>query len=174
MSRDRTKSAEPHLWSRPQNPSEKAQAEGLFQDAVEQAKRLSGVDPQIARFLSYSGLDDGEASEDKVAVKKVTLPAGRLKPSQTTIKAWATVGMAVAMLLKGRIGGDLGALVSKDGHILDGHHRWAGTILAGGPNAKVGGWMAAIPGHDLIKVLNIMTNGVYGRQRGNAGTGEHQ
>jgi hypothetical protein len=171
MSRDRTKSAAPNLWAPPQNPSEKAQAEGLFQGAVEQAKRLSGVDPQIARFLSYSGLDDGVSSEDKVAVKKATLPAGRLKPSQTTIKAWATVGMALGMLLKGRVGGNLGALISKDGHILDGHHRWAATVLAGGPGAKVGGWVADLPGHELIKVLNIMTNGVYGRSRGNKGTG---
>ena len=33
------------------------------------------------------------------------------------------IGMALGMLKSGKIGGDLGAIISKDNHILDGHHR---------------------------------------------------
>lgn len=139
---------------------------------VERANRLSQVDATVARHLSLSGLDDGNPDDDKVPVHHVSgLPAGSLKPSQTTIKVWAVVEMAVEMLLRGQVGGDLGALIASDGHILDGHHRWAATILAGGPTAQVGGFVADLPGSELIRVLNIVTKGVYGRDRGNEGTG---
>jgi len=139
---------------------------------LERARRLSQVEAVAARYLSVSGLSDGDPDDDKIPVHHVAgIPAGSLKPSQTTIKVWAVVSMAIGMLMRGRVGGDLGALISSDGHILDGHHRWASTILAGGPSAKVGGFVADIPGSALIRVLNIVTKGIYGRGQGNKGTG---
>lgn len=139
---------------------------------IERAGRLSQVDRAVAEHLSVSGLDDGDPDDDKVPVHHVSgLTAGSLKPSQTTIRVWDVVDMAVGMLMRGQVGGDLGALISSDGHILDGHHRWAATILAGGPAAEVGGFVSDLPGSELIRVLNLVTKGVYGRDRGNKGTG---
>lgn len=139
---------------------------------IERANRLSQVDRTVAKHLSVSGLDDGNPDDDKVPVHHVSgLAAGTLQPSQTTIKVWDVVDMAVGMLMRGQVGGDLGALISSDGHILDGHHRWVATILAGGPTAEVGGFVSDLPGSDLIRVLNLVTKGVYGRDDGNKGTG---
>jgi hypothetical protein len=147
------------------------EAEFLYR-AVDRARLLSQIDTAVARYLSVSGMLDGNSDDDKIPVRHVSgIPAGSLKPSQTTIQVWAVVDMAVGMLMRGRVGGDLGALISSDGHILDGHHRWAATILAGGPSATVGGFVSDLPGSDLIRVLNIVTKGIYGRERGNAGTG---
>jgi len=163
----------------PTRPSRVADAipSVMYDDAflrgmIERAERLSQVDRPVAEYLSVSGLDDGNPDDDKVPVRHVSgLQAGSLRPSQTTIRVWDVVDMAVGMLVRGRVGGDLGALISSDRHILDGHHRWAATILAGGPAAEVGGYMSDLPGADLIKVLNIVTKGVYGRDKGNPGTG---
>lgn len=139
---------------------------------IDKAKTLSGVDPQIAKFLVESGLGDGNAQDDVIPVGKADIAAGRLKPSQTSMVLDKSLGMALAMLLgKMPLGGDLGAIISKDNHILDGHHRWSAAILAGGPKTSVGGYKADLPGEELIKVLNIITKGVFGRMQGNPGKG---
>jgi hypothetical protein len=138
---------------------------------VDQSGKLSQVDPSLAKYLSESGLSDGDPGDDKLQVKKTMVSASKLKPSQTTIRLDKVIGMALFMLKQGKVGGQLGAIISSDGHIMDGHHRWAASVLADGPGAKVGGYMAAMPGKDLIKVLNIMTKGEFGRQKGNAGSG---
>jgi len=141
-------------------------------DQIEKAGKLSQVDPTLAKHITYSGLDDGDINDDKVKVTKATFSAADLKPSQTTIKLWGVVGIALQMLKTGKIGGYLGALISSDGYIMDGHHRWAAAILAGGSGAKVGGYMAKREkGKELIKVLNILTKGKFRRNKGNSGTG---
>jgi hypothetical protein len=150
---------------------ETMEIENKLEKEVDKSKKLSGVDPAIAKFLVESGLEDGDPSDDKISVSKAMMPASSLKPSQTTIRLDFVIGLALSMLKSGKVGGNLGALISSDGHILDGHHRWAGAVLAAGPAAKVGGYQAAMPGKDLIKVLNIMTKGEFGRQKGNAGSG---
>lgn len=167
------------MSERPSTAHRRAEAlpTGKYDDAflrwvIERANRLSQVDKTVAEHLSVSGLDDGNPDDDKVPVHRVSgLAAGSLKPSQTTIKVWAVVDMAIGMLMRGQVGGNLGALISSDGHILDGHHRWVATILAGGPSAEVGGFVSDLPGSDLIRVLNLVTKGIYGRDRGNVGTG---
>ena len=139
---------------------------------IDKAKTLSGVDPQIAKYLVDSGLQDGDKSDDLIRVSKASIAAGNLKPSQTSMVLEKSLGMALAMLLgKMPLGGDLGAIISKDNHILDGHHRWSAAILAGGPGTNVGGYKADLPGKELIKVLNIVTKGMFGRMQGNPGKG---
>jgi hypothetical protein len=150
---------------------ESQEYERKFENEVNKSKKLSGVDPNIAKYLVESGLDDGDPSDDKVSVSKKSVGASKLKPSQKTIRVAQVIGMALGMLKSGKIGGDLGALISSDNHILDGHHRWAASILAGGSSPKVGGYQAKLPGKDLIKVLNIVTKGEFGRQKGNSGSG---
>lgn len=164
----------------PEGSSERKKVLGLAKQAdltvtqkdIDKAKTLSGVDPQIAKFLVNSGLDDGDKEDDKVSVSKASVAAGKLKPSQTSMVLEKSLGMALAMLLgKMPLGGDLGAIISKDNHILDGHHRWSATVLAGGPGASVGGYRADLEGKELIKVLNIITKGTFGRMQGNPGKG---
>jgi hypothetical protein len=162
---------EVHALKAPADPKEREKLEKEIEQGVSKSKKLSGVDPKLAKFLVESGLDDGDASDDKIPVRKTSISAANLKPSQTTIKLWGVLGIALQMLRKGKIGGDLGALISKDNHILDGHHRWAASVVAGGSATKVGGYKASLPGKDLIKVLNIVTKGEFGRNQGNAGSG---
>lgn len=164
----------------PAGSSERKRVLGLAKQAdinvtqkdIDKAKTLSGVDPQIAKFLSETGLGDGQKEDDKIAVSKANVAAGKLKPSQTSMVLDKSLGMALAMLLgKMPLGGDLGAIISKDNHILDGHHRWSAAILAGGPGTNVGGYKADLEGKELIKVLNIVTKGMFGRMQGNPGKG---
>jgi hypothetical protein len=148
----------------------KSESESEFEEQFDKAKNLSAVDPSVAQLIVQSGLDDGGApGDDKVSVSKASIEAENLKPSQTTMVLEKAVGMALGMLKSGKIGGDLGAMISQDNHILDGHHRWAATILAGG--GKVGGYKAALKGPDLLKVLNIVSKGAFGVRNGNPGKG---
>jgi len=134
----------------------------------EVAQQLSKVDPGIAKVM----VDSGDQRKDKVSVKKFSAPAASLHPSQTTMVLSKSLGMALLQLRTGKVGGDLGAIVSADNHIMDGHHRWSAAILAGGSSAKVAGYKAALPGADLVRVLNVLTKGEFGRGRGNPGKGK--
>jgi hypothetical protein len=82
------------------------------------------------------------------------------------------LAIALLMLQKGKVGGDLGVFVSSDKQIMDGHHRWAGTIFASGSKGKIGGYGAGIPGKKLIKLLNILSKGEFHVHKGKAGQGD--
>jgi len=143
-----------------------------FSDQYDSAGTLSGVDSSLAKEMAQSGLLDGDAEDDKVSTKSAPVKSVSLTPSQTTLVLKDVVGLALEMLLKrGGMGEDLGALVSSDNYILDGHHRWAGSILARGSSASVKVWKAGIPGDQLIRVLNIVSKGQYGVSSGNPGKG---
>ena len=144
----------------------------ITQSDIDKAKTLSGVDPSLAKYIVETGLKDGDPKDDQIPMGKANIAAGKLKPSQTTMQLPKTIGMAVAMLLGYMpLGGDLGAIISADNHILDGHHRWSAAIAAGGPGVSVGGYKAKLKGADLLKVLNIVTKGLFGRNKGNPGSG---
>ena len=149
----------------------KFRADSIFQKQFDTAGQLDGVDPAMAKLITQSGLGDGDVSDDKVSVSKASFPASSLSPSQTTMVLEKALGMAIGMLASGKIGGDLGALISKDGHILDGHHRWAATIIASGKKGHVGGYAAALPGSELLKVLNLVSKGSFGVRNGKPGKG---
>lgn len=138
---------------------------------VNDATHMDKVDPELAKYIVETGLQDGERNDDRIAVKRVSVPAPSLKPSQTTMRIEQAVGMALGMLESRKIGGDLGAIISSDGYIMDGHHRWAAAILAGGKSAKVGGFAANLKAPDLIRVLNILSKGAFGVGRGKPGSG---
>ncbi len=120
---------------------------------------------QYAKHMASAGKpekDGGDPNDDKVPHKKrADLSSSSLKPSQQEIKLGQALGMAVSMLggLKGfeeGPGGDLGAVISSDGFIMDGHHRWAASIFASGPEVKLGGTVIDMPGEDLVQVLALM------------------
>lgn len=137
-------------------------ANPINQGVFESGAALSGVDPALAKYFIEEGSYDGNAVDDVIEVNKGFAKAINLKPSQTTMVPINSVGMALAML-NGVLDTDLGAIIASDGQIMDGHHRWAGAILAYGDAAKVGGWFAKLPGKDLVRVLNIFTKGKFNR-----------
>jgi len=142
-------------------------ARSIHEEQVNRALRLDQVDPVLAKIISQSG----DGNKDKVNVSRNSWSASSLKPSQTSMVLPKAVGMALGMLASGKVGGDLGAIVSADRHIMDGHHRWAATILASGSKGKVGGWGAALEGKELLRLLNILTKGLFGVRNGKPGKG---
>ena len=93
-----------------------------------------GMDSEEAVDYMTKGLKDGDPADDKIEIQ---LGGGFAAkdgiPTQTNILIAKSLGMAI----KGIKGGDLDAYASLDNEILDGHHRWAATIL-NDPNANVG------------------------------------
>ena len=134
---------------------------------IQNAGRLSNVDPKLAKYL----IDSGDNKGDKIEVRKTKAVASNLKPSQTTMVLSKSVGMALAML-DGKLTTDLGAIISNDGQIMDGHHRWSAAIIAFGPKVKVEGYVADLNGKTLLKVLNIITKGLFPTRNGNPGKGD--
>lgn len=144
--------------------------DSTFKEQMEKANKLDQVDPAVAKLMSDSGLrDGGPAADDKISVAAASVDASALKPSQTTMVLDKAVGMALLMLKTGKVGGQLGAMISSDNFIMDGHHRWAATILAGGGN--VGGYKANLKGPVLLRVLNIISKGMFHVTGGNPGKG---
>lgn len=106
------------------------------------------------------GKEDGSSTDDVVITKKAAIPAKSLKPSQDAVYLGKALGLAIG----GVVGGDLGAVISLDNRILDGHHRWAATMFAD-PNAKIIGTKADLKIGDLIPVLR-QAGDAMGNERG--------
>jgi len=107
------------------------------------------------------GKMDGDEGDDIVNTKKGSWSANKLKPSQNAIYLGKSLGMAVG----GVRGGDLGSIVSKDKHILDGHHRWAATLLSE-PSASISGIEAQLGIGDLVPVLRALGDAMNNTRRG--------
>ena len=93
-----------------------------------------GMEDDKAIDYMTKGLKDGNPNDDNIEIEL----GGGFKaadgiPTQTNILLPKALGMAV----KGIKGGELEAYASLDNEILDGHHRWAATIL-NDPTAHVG------------------------------------
>ena len=54
------------------------------------------------------------------------------------------LSMALGMIRDDQAGGDLGAFISSDNHIMDGHHRWVATAMVD-PSAQIGGYGVDFP-----------------------------
>ena len=97
-------------------------------DEVAKGKAMveAGADPKSDKTV----LDEmiSHLSENGIKTTKKKMPVGKMKATQSEIKAEKVFGMADAHL-KGKFDG-IGdsVVVSKDGHILDGHHRWAALL----------------------------------------------
>ena len=98
-----------------------------------------GMDDKAAQDYMQSGEKDGDPKDDKAAFNLAPeFPASDAVPTQSNILIAKSIGMAAG----GIKGGDLGAYFSTDNEILDGHHRWAATML-NNPGAAIKG-IAAI------------------------------
>lgn len=131
----------------------------LFPTKLSQAKANAGVSIAAAQ----TGIKDGTAPQDDVATTKdnASFACNKLMPGQTTMDLDKFIGMSIQMFLKiggfpGGPGGDLGAIISQDFRIMDGHHRWAGSLLVN-PNSQVSGLMINIPAQKLVGILNVWT-----------------
>jgi hypothetical protein len=119
------------------------------------------LDKRMKAIFQMKGEMDGSEQDDIVKTKFKTWKADTLKPSQSAIFLGNSLGMAIG----GVKGGDLGSIVSKDNHILDGHHRWAATLLSE-PKAKIKGIEADLGIGDLIPVLRALGDSFNNSRRG--------
>ena len=138
--------------------------------------QLSKVASKAAKFRTRSGAPstDGQNEEDVINLSKGSMPVGKLKPSQGSMNIDKALGMVIAMLdpdNKFSAGGDLGAFISKDGYIMDGHHRWIATSMID-PSLQMGGIIVDFPAKELVAVLNSITKGLLGVLKGKKATGD--
>lgn len=106
-------------------PADKAKGEAMIQ---------AGADPTSDKTILQQMIDHFQKNGVKTEAKE--MPVGQMKATQSEIKADKVFGMADAHL-KGKFPDiDSSVVVSKDGHILDGHHRWA-ALLTIDPGRKM-------------------------------------
>ena len=116
---------------------------------------------RLTAIYLTKGKMDGNSDDDVVRTKTNTWSGSKLKPSQSAIYLGKSLGMAIG----GVKGGDLGSIVSQDKHILDGHHRWAATMLSQ-PDAKITGIEADLGIGDLVPVLRALGDAFGNTRRG--------
>ncbi len=151
----------------------------LFEDdeifgASGKAIPLSAVPADAAKAAYKGGKLDGDDKDDAVPSSKVSVAAGKLKPSQKEVIPQKAVEFAFSAIMKIKPmesgpGGDLQAIISNDDYIMDGHHRWAATFLVD-PSAALQATKIDLPGAALVTALNVVTKGL-GRG-GNSGKGD--
>ena len=135
---------------------------------------LSQVNAQTAKAAMDSGQNDGNPQDDMVQVGKFDGSAMKLKPSQKEIILVKAFNMAMNTTVCGGKfppGGELGSIVSADNFIMDGHHRWAATLLVA-PSANIQAAQIPLKGEKVVSLLNVYTAGKKGPDAGQAGTGE--
>ena len=122
---------------------------------------------RLKAIFQTKGDMDGEEQDDVVQTRDSSWAASNLKPSQSAI----FLGKALGMAIGGVKGGDLGSIVSKDKHILDGHHRWAATLFSE-PSAKIHGIEANLGIGDLVPVLRALGDSIGNQRRGEPAGGD--
>ena len=123
--------------------------------------------PGGKKVFTRKGKMDGNETDDIVPASPKSWKASNLKASQNSIYLGKTLGMAI----NGVRGGDLGAIVSKDKRILDGHHRWAATLLSA-PSASIQGIEAQLGIGDLVPVLRALGDAMNNTRRGEPAGGD--
>lgn len=110
---------------------------------------------EAADDIFYGGFEDGLLKDDKIVIKKnAPFTCRQLNPSQSEVRISDSIELALWMLEgKFELGGNLGGIVSGDDFIMDGHHRWSGSWLAGGEETKITATQIMLPKDQLIPVL---------------------
>ena len=160
--------------------AKKALAEDASPDGVDPERfplELSAAAAKApeAEVLVTGGDDDGEESDDTVAAAPGSMSVKDLKPSQSSMNIHKAVCFALAAIKKmqpfaGGPGGDLGAIITSDNHIMDGHHRWIASGMVD-PSSSVGGYVVEFPAKKMIAALNMITVHLTGRTTGKPGSG---
>lgn len=89
----------------------------------------AGADPKSDKTIMEHLLED--LKKEGVSVESDQVAVKDLRATQREIKAGKSFGMADSYL-KGSFdpASDVEIIISNDGHILDGHHRWASLLLS--------------------------------------------
>ena len=136
--------------------------------------KLSAVATDVADAQqdAKDGQDDVDkgSADDVIGVNSASFSVQQLKPSQSSMNIEKALSMALGMIQNDSPGGDLGAFISSDNHIMDGHHRWVATAMVD-PSAKIGGFRVDWPATELLAVLNTITVGKFGVTSGKPATG---
>lgn len=121
-------------------------------------------EPEKAKQVITGGTpeqDKSDPSDDVIPVnKEFSAPANTLNAGQSNMDFDKFITQAIQMF--GKIppfngpGGDLGAIISQDNFMMDGHHRWVATMLVN-PEANLGGTQVELPYKTLLGVLNAWT-----------------
>jgi len=151
-------------------------------------KAISGFDPkefpnplppeQSKSFMTKGWDDspddnkiDGKKEDDQVTVQVGGgVPVDNAMPSQNAVFLGKALGMSMVPKLSS--GGDIGAVISGDGHILDGHHRWAATMLRTGGGVDLQGTVVDLPITQLIPVLRSVGDAYGNPRKGEPKTGD--
>ena len=160
-------------WKDYTNTNLKEDADPRKLDPTRFPKELSKVSPDLSKITTRVGGRDGSEEDDKIGVEPVPFTAKQVKPSQSSMDINKAVNFVIQMLHpegKLKVGGNLGAFISKDNYIMDGHHRWIATAMAD-PSAQLEGYQVNFPGEQLVAILNAMTKGLFGVPKGKAATG---
>ena len=153
------------------------EVEAVKLDLTRTPKDLDDVDPEMAKAIATGGTKDNDPNDDVISAKhepEGVAPVQKLKPSQSSMNIEKAMAFVLNMLWDGNQklnpGGDLGAFISSDNFIMDGHHRWVATAMID-PTMSVGGYKVEFPGEQLVAILNTMTKGLYGKMEGKEATG---
>ncbi len=129
-------------------------------DAVD----LGSIKDLALSFLT-KGLQtyDDEGGDDTIEVKEnEPIQVASMIPTQKNV----LLGKALAFAIGGGFGGkELGAYITGGNEILDGHHRWAGTMIVD-PGAGIKGHKVMAPAKDILPVLTTLGNALGRQQKG--------
>jgi hypothetical protein len=118
----------------------------------------AGADPEKKKTILQQMLDS--LSKEGIQTSRVKkVPVGKLKATQKEIKAAKAFGMADSHLKGDFDDIDQKIVVSRDGYILDGHHRWA-ALLTIDPKRKIKVKVIDMNMDNLLKKA-MSTPGVY-------------
>jgi len=122
-----------------------------------QAMVEAGADPNESRTVMQQMLDYLDSNGVRTIEQQI--PVGELRATQKEIQAQKTFGMADAHL-RGKFNDiDASVVISRDGHILDGHHRWA-ALLTIDPSRKMNVKVIDMDMRDLLQESQAVP-GVY-------------
>jgi len=124
----------------------------------------SSSDPKdLALAFLTKGLKDGAADDDSIQVKQDDpVNVADMIPTQSNIQ----LGKSLSFALGGGFGGqDLGAYITGGDEILDGHHRWSGTMIVD-PGASITGHKIYAPAEDILPALTALGNAFGNQQKG--------
>lgn len=119
--------------------------------------------PQVAQQIAKGGkpeIDKSPPEDDVIQTKPISIAASELNAGQSNMDEDKFIQQAIQMF--GKIppfkgpGGDLGAIISKDLYMMDGHHRWVATMLVN-PQAPLGGTQVMLDYEPLLGILNAWT-----------------
>ena len=119
--------------------------------------------PQVAQQIAKGGapeVDKAPPEDDVIQAQPINIAANQLNAGQNNMDEDKFIQQAIQMF--GKIppfkgpGGDLGAIISKDLYMMDGHHRWVATMLVN-PQAPLGGTQVMLEYEPLLGILNAWT-----------------